>query len=50
MACDVTEIRDEDELEVYGDEIQTSIQLSSYSFEVSYISYVFNNFFFSFFL
>uniref|UniRef100_T1HLS2 Cleavage and polyadenylation specificity factor subunit 1 n=1 Tax=Rhodnius prolixus TaxID=13249 RepID=T1HLS2_RHOPR len=34
MACDVTEIRDEDELEVYGDEIQTSIQLSSYSFEV----------------
>lgn len=34
MASDVTEIRDEDELEVYGNEIQTSVQLSSYSFEV----------------
>ncbi|KAF6215178.1 hypothetical protein GE061_009929, partial [Apolygus lucorum] len=34
MASDVTEIRDEDELEVYGSEITTSVQLSSYSFEV----------------
>ena len=36
MASDVTEIRDVDELEVYGNEIQTSVQLSSYSFEVFY--------------
>ncbi|KAL1123917.1 hypothetical protein AAG570_001687 [Ranatra chinensis] len=34
MASDVTEIKDPDELEVYGNEIQTSVQLSSYSFEV----------------
>ncbi|XP_014260039.1 cleavage and polyadenylation specificity factor subunit 1 [Cimex lectularius] len=34
MATDVTEIRDEDELEVYGNEVQTSVQICSYSFEV----------------
>lgn len=34
MASDVTEIRDLDELEVYGSEAQTSIQIASYTFEV----------------
>uniref|UniRef100_A0A1B6G369 Cleavage and polyadenylation specificity factor subunit 1 n=3 Tax=Proconiini TaxID=565685 RepID=A0A1B6G369_9HEMI len=34
MASDVADIRDLDELEVYGSEAQTSIQLTSYSFEV----------------
>ncbi|XP_054282084.1 cleavage and polyadenylation specificity factor subunit 1-like, partial [Macrosteles quadrilineatus] len=34
MASDVADIRDLDELEVYGSETQTSIQLTSYSFEV----------------
>lgn len=38
MASDVTEIRDEDELEVYGNEVQTSVQLSSYSFEVNNVT------------
>lgn len=43
MASDVAEIKDVDELEVYGNEIQTSIQLISYSFEVNLeiISYFF---------
>lgn len=34
MASDVSDIRDLDELEVYGSEAQTSVQLTSYSFEV----------------
>ncbi|RZF44304.1 hypothetical protein LSTR_LSTR006854 [Laodelphax striatellus] len=34
MASDVTEIRDIDELEVYGSEAQTSMQIASYIFEV----------------
>ncbi|XP_039280662.1 cleavage and polyadenylation specificity factor subunit 1 isoform X2 [Nilaparvata lugens] len=34
MASDVTEIRDLDELEVYGSETQTSMQIASYIFEV----------------
>lgn len=34
MASDVCEIRDPEELEVYGNETQTSIQITSYVFEV----------------
>lgn len=34
MATDVQEIRDADELEVYGNEKQTSMQITSYNFEV----------------
>lgn len=34
MATDVLEIRDDDELEVYGNEKQTSVQITSYIFEV----------------
>ncbi|KAJ8681514.1 hypothetical protein QAD02_017306 [Eretmocerus hayati] len=34
MASDVLDIRDPEELEVYGSETQTSIQITSYTFEV----------------
>lgn len=34
MASDVSDIRDLDELEVYGSEAQTSIHIASYTFEV----------------
>ncbi|PSN32102.1 Cleavage and polyadenylation specificity factor subunit 1 [Blattella germanica] len=34
MASDVADIRDLDELEVYGSEAQTSVQIASYVFEV----------------
>ncbi|KAG8038870.1 hypothetical protein G9C98_003177 [Cotesia typhae] len=34
MASDVSEIKDPEELEVYGNETQTSMQITSYSFEV----------------
>lgn len=34
MASDVLDIKDPEELEVYGNETQTSIQITSYSFEV----------------
>lgn len=34
MASDVADIRDLDELEVYGSETQASIQVTSYTFEV----------------
>ncbi|XP_067007220.1 cleavage and polyadenylation specificity factor subunit 1 isoform X2 [Anabrus simplex] len=34
MASDVADIRDLDELEVYGSETQTSVQIASYVFEV----------------
>ena len=34
MASDVLDIKDPEELEVYGNEMQTSIQITSYSFEV----------------
>ena len=34
MASDVSAIKDPEELEVYGNETQTSIQISSYIFEV----------------
>jgi hypothetical protein len=34
MASDVSDIRDLDELEVYGSEAQTSVQIASYVFEV----------------
>lgn len=52
MASDVSDIRDLDELEVYGSETQASIQLMSYTFEVRttkyshfYKFYGFRNFF-----
>lgn len=35
MASNVAEIRDPDELEVYGREDRTSVQLTSFSFEVN---------------
>lgn len=34
MASDVLDIKDPEELEVYGSETQTSIQITSYIFEV----------------
>lgn len=34
MASDVLDIKDPEELEVYGNEAQASIQLTSYTFEV----------------
>lgn len=34
MASNVSDIKDPEELEVYGNETQTSIQITSYSFEV----------------
>lgn len=34
MASDVLDIKDPEELEVYGSETHTSIQITSYSFEV----------------
>lgn len=34
MASDVSDIRDLDELEVYGSEAQASVQVTSYVFEV----------------
>lgn len=34
MASDVADIRDLDELEVYGSEAKTSVQIASYAFEV----------------
>jgi len=34
MATNVAEIRDPDELEVYGHEDKASVQITSYSFEV----------------
>ena len=34
MASDVLDIKDPEELEVYGNETQTSIQITSYTFEV----------------
>lgn len=36
VASNVIEISDKDELEVYGSDIRTSTQLTSYVFEVSY--------------
>lgn len=36
MASDVLDIRDPEELEVYGNEKQASLQITSYVFEVSY--------------
>jgi hypothetical protein len=45
MASDVADIRDLDELEVYGSETQTSVQIASYVFEVlsfTYVSYFCN--------
>lgn len=36
MASDVADIRDLDELEVYGSEAQTSVHIASYVFEVKY--------------
>lgn len=38
MASDVLDIKDVDELEVYGNEKQTSIQITSYTFEVKTIN------------
>lgn len=35
MASDVLDIRDPEELEVYGNERQASLQITSYVFEVS---------------
>jgi hypothetical protein len=35
MATNVAEIRDQDELEVYGLEDKASVQITSYAFEVS---------------
>lgn len=38
MASNVTEIRDEDELEMYGNEKQSSVmKITSYVFEVSFV-------------
>lgn len=39
MASDVADIRDIDELEVYGSEAQASTTLTSYTFEVISIQY-----------
>lgn len=36
MASDVLDIRDPEELEVYGNEKQASLQITSYVFEVSF--------------
>lgn len=36
MASDVMDIKDVDELEVYGNERQTSMQITSYVFEVKF--------------
>lgn len=42
MASDVADIRDLDELEVYGSEAQTSVQIASYVFEVWSVWHMFN--------
>jgi len=36
MASDVSDIKDPEELEVYGSETRTSIQITSYIFEVAF--------------
>lgn len=38
MASNVAEIRDPDELEVYGREDKASVQITSFSFEVNVFS------------
>lgn len=40
MASDVSDIRDIDELEVYGSEAQASMQVTSYVFEVPVIMFL----------
>lgn len=43
MASDVLDIRDPEELEVYGNQKQASLQIMSYIFEVNFFSHVYLN-------